>query len=74
MKLLRKPKGCTLTSLTKKKKSRIIEASAKLWYLFLPEMRQKVKSLFFMQQKDIFLKIKNYSQFLTIPFQTLFQN
>ena len=48
MKLLRKPKGCTLTALTKKKKSRIIEASAKLWYLFLPEMRQKVKSLFFM--------------------------
>ena len=47
MKLARKPKGCTLTALTQKK-PRIIEASAKLWYLFLPEMHQKVKSLFFM--------------------------
>ena len=52
-KLLRKIKNCTLTALIQKK-TRIIEPSGKLLFLFSQKRRQKVKILFLMEQKNNF--------------------
>ena len=55
------------------KKSRIIEPSGKLLFLFSQIRRQEVKRLSLMKKKNIFLIIKKYAQFLITSFQTLSQ-
>ena len=69
-KLLRKTKKSNFESLNTKKKSRIIATSGNLLFLFSQKRRQKVKKLFLMKQKKIFLVIKKYAQFLITSFQT----
>ena len=46
------------------KKSRIIEPSGKLLFVFSQIRRQEVKRLSLLKQKNIFLMIKKYAKFL----------
>ena len=71
-KLLRKTKKSYFESLNTKK-SRIIEPSGKLLFLFSQIRRQEVKRLSLLKQKNIFLMIKKYAKFLITSFQTLSQ-
>ena len=64
-----KPKNRTLKALIQKK-SRIIEPSGKLLFLFSQIRRQEVKILSLLKQKNIFLMIKKYPKFLITSFQT----
>ena len=48
------------------KKSWMLEPSSKLLFLFSQKRRQKVKRLFLMKQKNIFLTIKKYRTFVLI--------
>ena len=52
-------------------KTREIESSGKLVFLFWQIRRKEVKRLCLMNKKNIFLIVKKYAQFSIIPFQTL---
>ena len=67
-KLLRKTKKSYFESLNIKK-SRIIEPSGNLLFLFSQIRRQEVKGLSLMKQKNIFLMIKEYAKFLITFFK-----
>ena len=64
--LLRETKKSYYVSLNTRK-SRIIESSGKLLFLFSQKRRQRVKRLFLMKQKNIHIIIKKYTLFKRCP-------
>ena len=65
-----KPKNSILTALIQKK-SRVIETSGKMLFLFWQKRCQKEKRLFLMKKKTIFLMIKKVCTIFTIFFSNI---